>query len=157
MHRRRSSGSALLLAVIVILVISVLAVGMVRYSFSEVAGATAGARHVALSQCADAARQLLMSKFHSLGVKPTEITALNVPLGGATGSTRALGGHFDTMNVTIGQVTPLPGTAIGPPVANDGTAIVQLIGQGGAPLKVVVHCQDGTRQLEVEFGVKFGL
>jgi hypothetical protein len=157
MQRRRPSGSALILAVIVVLVVTVMAVGMVRYSFSEVAGATAGARHQALSQCADAARQLLMSKFHTLGMKPTQIAALNVPLGGATGSTLALGGHFDTTNVTIGQVTPLPPTAVGPPTANDLTSIVQIVGQGGEPLKVVVHCQDGTRQLEVEFGVKFGL
>jgi hypothetical protein len=156
MQRRRPSGSALILAVIVVLVVTVMAVGMVRYSFSEVAGATAGARHQALSQCADAARQLLMSKFHTLGMKPTQIAALNVPLGGATGSTLALGGHFDTI-VTIGQVTPLPPASVGPPTANDITSIVQIVGQGGEPLKVVVHCQDGTRQLEVEFGVKFGL
>jgi hypothetical protein len=161
-HSQR--GSSLILAVIVVLVISVMAIGMVRFAASESAGATGGTRRQALVQCAEAARQLLLSKFHSLGAQPTDISALNVPLDGTGGSTLALGGHVDTMNIKIGQVTPLPPTAFGPPPVRDASNIVSLVGQGGKPLKVVVHCMDygdgtptGGRQLEVEFGIRFGL
>lgn len=164
MSKRTQRGSSLVLAVVVVLVIAVLGVGMVRFAASESAGATSGARREALIQCAEAARQLLVSKFHALGMQPADISALNVPLQGAGGSTLALGGHIDTMNVTIGQVTYLPPNAFGPPPVSDISNIVQLVGQGGKPMKVIVHCQDGAdgtatggRQLEIEFGVRFGL
>jgi hypothetical protein len=164
MSKRTQRGSSLILAVIVVLIITVLGIGMVRFAASESAGATSGARHGALIQCAEAARQLLLSKFHALGLQPADVTALNVPLQGPGGSTLALGGHVDTMNVTLGQVTYLPPNAFGPAPASDLSNVVQLVGQGGKPLKVVVHCQDGAdgtatggRQLEIEFGVRFGL
>jgi len=164
MSKRTEQGSALLLAVIVVLVITVMAVGMVRYAASESAGAVGGARHQQLVQCADAARQLLVSKFHALGVRPSDITPLNAALDGPGGSTLALGGHLDTMNAVIGQVTYLPPTAFGAPPVRDISNTVALVGQGGQPMKVVVHCQDfgdgtatGGRQLEIEFGIRFGL
>jgi hypothetical protein len=164
MNMRAQRGSALLLATIVVLIITVMAVGMVRFAASETAGATGGARRQALVQCAEAARLLLVSKFHALGTKPADIAALNVPLQGPGGSTLALGGHLDTLNVTIGQVTYLPLTSVGPAPVGDTSNTLALAGQGGRPMKVVVHCQDnadgtatGGRQLEIEFGVHFGL
>ncbi len=165
MIHRRQRGSALVLSVVAVLIITVIAIGIVRFASREVAGATAGARQQALSACAESARQLLMSKFHSLGIQPAAITALNVPMDGPGGATRAMGGHIDSMNITVGQVSYLPDSAFGPTDAvRDQTSIVALVGQGGKPMKVVVHCQDhgdGTattgRQLEVEFGVRFGL
>jgi len=164
MSKRTQRGSTLVLAVIVVLIVTVMAIGMVRFAASETAGAVGGARRGALVQCAEAARQLLVSKFHALGLQPAEITALNVPLQGPGGSTLALGGHVDTMNVTIGQVTYLPPNVFGPAPASDASNVVRLVGQGGKPMKVVVHCQDGAdgtatggRQLEIEFGIRFGL
>ncbi len=161
----RPRGSALLLAMIVVLTITIIAIGVVRFAASEVAGATAGARQQALASCAEAGRQLLMSRFHALGLAPTALQALNVPIDGSGGQTLAVGGHIDTSGVQVSQVTYLPGNAFGPSqsVASADWRIM-VNGQGGRPVKVVVHCQDhgdGTpasgRQLEVEFGVRFGL
>jgi hypothetical protein len=85
----------------------------------------------------------------------------------AAARTRVVGGHIDTIDsptVKVTQVTDLPPNAFGPSVAvRDLTNVVFKTGAGGKPMKVVVHCQDagdGTaasgRQLEVEFGVRFG-
>jgi hypothetical protein len=61
-------------------------------------------------------------------------------------------------------VSPLPGNAFGPTDAlADISNTSGLQAMGGTPLKIVVHCRDGGtgatdgRQLEVEFGVRFGL
>ena len=159
-------GSALLTSVIAVLVISVIGVGIIRFAGREIAGATASMHEQALAACADAARQRLVAQFHTLGFQPSNIQALNLPLGTTTGTARtfAVGGHYDTptANIQIAQVSYLPEGAFGPTTAvRDITSIVSLVGQGGKPLKVVVHCQDGNvdggRMLEVEFGIRFGM
>jgi hypothetical protein len=167
--RTSQRGSALIIAVIVVLIVSVIGIGILRFAFRESAGATAGAREQALVSCADSARQLLISQFNALGLQPTSITALNVPLDttGANSRVQAVGGHYDTSvtGVSVAQVTYLPESSFGASNrVRDLTNVIALAGQGGRPLKVVVHCQAGDttsatsgRQLEVEFGVRFGL
>lgn len=162
MRTRSQRGSALLLSMIVVLVIAVLGVGVINFASREVAGATAGQRQQALVACAEAGRQLLLSQFHAIGIAPASLQAFNVAL---DASSRAVGGHFDTAGVQVSQVSYLPGDAFGP--SNKAPDISNRVvgwGQGGRPMKLVVHCQqagDGTptsgRQLEVEFGVRFGL
>ena len=98
---------------------------------------------------------------------PTQLTALNVTLDGQGGDTRVLGGHVDS-NVQVDQVAVLPTTSFGVQQnsVRDLTNIIAGAGQlGGTPYRVIVHCQDhgvaaiatSGRQLEVEFGVRFGL
>lgn len=170
MDLRTQRGSALVMAVIVVLVITVLGVGIIRFASREVAGSTAGARYQALVACADAGRRLLTSQFHAVGLSPTQLNALNVPLDGPAAQARtfAVGGHINddpAVNVQVNQVVFLPDNSFGPSNrVRDLSNVISLAGQGGRPLKVVVHCQDhgdGTptsgRQLEVEFGVRFGL
>jgi hypothetical protein len=157
----------MVIAIIVVLIITMIGLGVLRVGTREVVGASADARHKALVSCAEAARQLLVGQFHALGIQPTQLTALNVPLDGAPGaaSSLAVGGHYDTAGITIDQVSYLPESAFGPSTrVRDLSNVIAVGGQGGKPLKVVVHCQqagDGTaasgRQLEVEFGVRFGL
>lgn len=173
--RRSERGSTLIIATIVVVIVAVLGVGLLRFSTREVAGASAGQRAQALASCADAARQLLQSRFHVLGVNPTEIAVLNEPLDGAAGRFRAVGGHIDgdpgRPIVTVKQVQPMPmgsfdageysadaTNRLGGAGGASGTAL------GGTPLKVTVHCQEGDlssptsgRQLEIEFGIRFGL
>jgi len=159
-------GSSLLMSMIIVLVVTAIGLGVIKFAYREVAGAQAGAREQALVACAETARQMLVSQFHAIGVRPTQISALNVPLD-STGSgarTYALGGHMGTMGVRIDQVSPLPGNAFGPTDAiADISNTSGLQAMGGTPLKIVVHCRDGGsgasdgRQLEVEFGVRFGL
>jgi hypothetical protein len=160
-------GSALLLTVIIITIVTIIGVGVINYASRALAGAQAGVHEQALVSCAEAARQLLQSKFHALGVNPSSIQAINIPLDGPATSARtfAVGGHIDTQDITVDQVVTLPAVSTGPAtLSRDLTNVVPLTGQGGKPLKVVVHCVDhgdgtptGGRQLEVEFGIKFGL
>lgn len=165
MNPRQPRGSALIVAVIVVLVMSVLAVGMIRYASAEVAGAQGGAKREALLQCSEAARTLLLSKLHYLGLNPNAIEALDAPLDGTGGTMRALGGHIDTVNVSIGQITMLPDKSIGALAAPSEIGnMVPLTKIGGTPYRVVVHCQlngDGTatsgQQLELEYALRFGL
>lgn len=159
--RSDERGSALLTAVIAVLVITVIGIGMVRFAGREVVGAYAGAREQSMIACAEAARVQLLARFHALGFRPSQVQALNVPLGTTgQGGQSAVGGHYDTPpgSITIDQVTYLPDAAFGPSSAvRNLSNMSSLIGQGGRPMKVIVHCQDGPRQLEVEFGIRFGL
>lgn len=162
---RNPRGSALIISVVAMAVIAVLGVAMLRFAYRESVGATATAHENALVACAEAARLQLLGQFHAIGFQPSQIQALNVPLGttGTGGHTSAVGGHYDTPlgNIVVDQVTYLPENAAGPSQSQrDLTGISSAIGQGGRPMKVVVHCQDGAgsgRQLEVEFGIRFGL
>jgi len=160
--RTTQRGSALLTAVVAVLVITVIAVGIIRFSGRESAGATATSLDHRVRACAEAARLQLLAQFHALGFQPSTVQALNLPLGttAANGPIVARGGHYDTPvgNIVIDQVTYLPETAGGPvTTARDLTSVSSRVGQGGRPVKVVVHCVDGSRQLEVEFGIRFGL
>jgi hypothetical protein len=164
-------GSGLLLAMIVVLVLTVVAVGVIRFSSRELAGAYAGRQEDSLVACAEAGRQLLLSQFRGLGVAPTSLQALNVGLDNpASGSTRAVGGHVDTSGVQIQQVALLPPGSFGVETKNqrDLTNIVfpGRAALGGKPYRILVHCVDHAtnpsdptsgRQLEVEFGVRFGI
>ncbi len=167
MKARWQRGSALLLSMIVVFVVTVIAVAMIRFSSRELAGATAARQNDALVACAEAGRQVFMSQFRSLGISPTSLQPLNVALDGTGGDTRAVGGHVDS-NVQIDQVTVLPASSFGPQpnTVRDLSNIVTGAGQlGGTSYRVVVHCQDhgiasdptSGRQLEVEFGLRFGL
>lgn len=167
--RRLERGSALIIAVIVVLIIAVIGVGMVRFTQRETAGALAGQRADAVAACAAAAQKLLLSRFHLLGVQPTDLAVLDVRLDPA-GTARALGGHIGADPsqplTTIKQVEPLPSMA-----TVSRTSLSDLTNfnagtrrEGGMPIKVTVHCQMGDtstatsgRQLEIEFGVNFGL
>lgn len=165
MNRRSQRGSGILLAIIVVFVVALIVAGVLRYTSRELAGATAGRQADALVACSEAGRQLLMSRFRAIGIAPTQLEALNVPLDAPTGgSTRVVGGHIDSSapaTVQIEQVTILPLGTFGSERRNTrditNIAFPNLSPLGGTPYRVVVHCVDHGRQLEVEFGVRFGL
>jgi hypothetical protein len=173
---RFERGSALVVATIVVLIIAVVGVSILRFSSREAAGASSGMRQTALVTCADAARQLLVSRFHLLGRDPTAIEVLDVRLDGPDGRLRGLGGHIDADPslplVTIAQVKPLASGATeestySADITNRITGDQSTgagAGLGGTPIVVTVHCQEGDhssptsgRQLEIELGVRFGL
>lgn len=168
MNVRSERGSGLLLAMIVVCVITAVAVGVIRFSAREVAGSFAGRHRDALAACAEAGRQLLLSRFRVVGLAPTSIQALNVTLDAGTG-TQILGGHYASAppapTVNVQQIVTLPAGSMGPnPFSmQDRTGKIRGSGSdfGGTPYKVVVRCSEGTglsnRQLEVEFSVRFGL
>lgn len=156
MSPRSQRGSGLLLAVIVVLVITVVGIGVLRFASRELAGADAGRKHEALVQCADAGRELLLSQFRLAGMAPTELTPLNVQLDTA-GNVFARGGHIGTIGV--GQVELLNVADSDVESSGDITNIAnpQFAGKKGKPYRTVVHCDDHGRELEVEFRVRFGL
>lgn len=168
MPARSQRGSALVISVIVVLVIAVIGVAVIRFASREVAGATASRKTQALVACADAGRLMILSQFKALGGAPVSLTALNVPM---DANTRVVGGHFDpvdTVNdIQVKQVSYLPEAAFGPDRGSVQDLSNRVVGTGGGgkPMKVVVHCQQGGvgndassgRQLEVEFGLRFGI
>lgn len=161
--RTQRRGSALIITIVALMVITVIGVGMIRLAGREAAGAFSGLHEQEVVACAEAARLRLLSTFQALGFQASQVQALNLPLG--TNSARpqatAVGGHYDTppINTVVDQVTYLPESAFGPTsAARDLSGISSLVGQGGRPLKVTVFCQAGSgRSLEVEFGIRFGL
>jgi hypothetical protein len=167
--RTRERGSALIIATIVVLVIAVIGVGMTRFTQRQVAGALAGQRNDLVSACAEAARKLLQSRFHALGQSPLEVEVLDVVLDGPSGRVRAVGGHIDADPskplVEVKQVEQDNRMIVDEIRGDDlSNRIVDTTGTGGSPYRVMVHCQEGDlssptsgRQLEIEFGVKFGL
>ncbi len=161
----RERGSALVQAMIVMLAVTVLGVGLVRFASREAAGSAAARNQEALTACADAGRQILQSQFRTFG-DPVTIKTLDTLIDNPTeGRTRALGGHVD--NVSVTQVELLEYGSLGGGKAMSGNltwSIGGLGSLGNKPFKVMVHCQDAGdgsptsgRQLEVEFGVRFGL
>ncbi len=162
-QRRPERGSALLVAIIAVLVITVIGIGTIRFAGREVVGAYATSHEQALVACADAARQQLIAQFHLVGFDPSQLQALDVPLGtrGSGGTTTAQGGHYDTpfANIVFDQVTPLPAKATGRSKPVEDLTNRSRPGFGSqAPYKIVARCVEANgRQLEVEFGLQYGL
>ena len=164
--RRVQRGSALLTAVVVVMVVTVIGVGIINFSSRELAGATASAQEQALVACAEDARKVLLAQFHVLGFDPSAIQPLNkAPLGTTTGTgtTFAVSGHYgETTNATM-QVTQVTYMSSSPSGQTSGPVAVgrRVTGGGGvgSPVRVIVRCQDGSgkRELEMEFGIKYGL
>lgn len=159
MTLRSQRGSALILSLVVVLTVAVIGVAMINYASREVAGSTAGRKRQELVACAEAGRQLLLSQFKAVGAPVTSIQALGLPL---DDNTMVRGGHYDGVNVV--QVSKLPAWTAGRTRPSSINWRIRTGELSGAPYKVVVHCQtsgDGTqssgRQLEIEFGVRFGL
>lgn len=170
---RSERGSALVIAIVAMLIVAVIGVGLLRFTQRSVAFSVGGPRQKALVNCTDAARALLESRFHVLGVDPLDIAVLNERIDGPQGRMRALGGHVDADPsqplVVIKQVEALPPSAMSG-VATGSGDLTNIVGgmkagpTGGRPLKVTVHCQEGDtsssssgRQMEIEYGVRFGL
>jgi hypothetical protein len=159
------------IAIVAVLVIAVIGVGLLRFTQRSVGFASGGPRHKALVQCVEAGRALIESRFHILGIAPTDIAVLNERLDGPQGRLRALGGHVDADPAlplaTIRQVERIPDAAMPRAEIGSGdlTNIIAGVNVGsGQALKVTVHCQEGDtssptsgRQMEIEYGVQFGL
>ena len=154
--RKTSHGSALLIVVIALLVLSVLGVAMLRFGYREVVGATAASREQAMVACAQAARNLLASRLYVLGKDPTLLDPLEVDL---SANLRTAAGHYGDVDVAVSQIRLLPSNAVGG--ENRGRDITNTIAKTPAskqPYKAQVRCvhSNGT-ELELEFGFRFGL
>jgi hypothetical protein len=165
MRSANPRGSALIMTIVVLLIVAVIGVGIVRFATREVAGASAGQRSEALVACAEAGRQLILSRFRAVGTPPTQLTVLDEAI---ASNMRVVGGHYDTNNVQVSQVVYLPDAAFGVDRGAVQTLTNRIVvtGGGAKPMRAIVHCQmdgytngqpDSGRQLEVEFGLRFGI
>jgi hypothetical protein len=163
--RHPARGNALLLSIIVVLVMTVAAVGVIRFASREVAGANAARRQAGITACADAARTLLMSKWKVLGTQGMEIMPVEEQIEPNTPTTLR-GGHYGEVNVNGVQVIRLNPLTVG--ASNSQGDITNRIADQVSSYRVVVHCTQGpanpdgspgpdARELEVEFGVTFGI
>ena len=166
--RRSERGSALLMSMIVVLIITAVGVAVIRFAAREVAGAQAGRKEAAVVACANAARQLLMSRWKLLGTHGTAVPPLDVLIDSAS-QTHLQGGHYGdspsssgNWNSTAGtwinnvQVVKLDPLTVGSSYeVND---ITNRIADSLQSYRAVAHCtQADGRQSEVEFAVQFGL
>jgi hypothetical protein len=157
--RRSERGVALIIAVIVVLVVTILAVGVIRYASREVAGANAGRKAAAIASCAEAARSMLMSRWRLGGEKAgPNLAPLDEQIE-STGPTTLLGGHYGDVSVSGVQVVRINDLTTGAALSSND--LTNRIGDTVANYRVVVHCVQGTppdaRELEVEFAVNYGL
>jgi hypothetical protein len=150
---RHHRGSALIIAMILMVVFALLGVAIVNRTTREV-DAVASKRHWdrAMS-CAEGARQMLLSQFRAYGV-----AIGSLQLQKTVGDQQYASGHYDSFNVTsVGEAAGTPGGAVGTDAANRITK--RSGGLGGKGYRFTVVCRDEaspTHQQEVEFLVNFG-
>ncbi len=151
--RKRDQGSALIVAMILMIVLAVVGLAIVNRTTGEV-DAVASKRHFdrAMS-CAEGARQMLLSQFRAYGVN-----LASLQLQKTVGDQMYASGHYDSFNVTsVGEAGGTPGGAVGADSAN--RIIKRSGGLGGKGYRFTVVCRDNaaaTHQQEVEFLVNFG-
>jgi len=150
---KHDRGSALIVAMILMIVLAVVGLAVVKRTGREV-DAVASKRHWdrAMS-CAEGARQMLLSQFRTFGV------ALgSLQLQRQVGDQTYASGHYDNFNVSsVVEAGGTPGGIVGSDAANRITR--RSGGLGGKGYRFTVVCSDSantTHQQEVEFLVNFG-
>ncbi len=150
---RHDRGSALIIAMILMVVLAVVGLAVVKRTSREV-DAVASKRHWdrAMS-CAEGARQMLLSQFRAYGVN-----LQSLQLSRTVGDQTYASGHYDSFNVTtVTDAAGTPGGVVGSDAANRITR--RSGGLGGKGFRMNVVCTDNaapTHQQEVEFLVNFG-
>ena len=150
---RHDRGSALIAAMILMILLAVVGIALVNRTTREV-DAVASKRHWDRSMsCAEGARQMLLSQFKAYGVNLTSLQ-----LQKQVGDQQYASGHYDSFNVTsVQEAGGTPGGAVGGDAANRITR--RSGGLGGKGYRLTVVCRDNaasTHQQEVEFLVNFG-
>jgi|SRR5438477_4995722 len=159
--RKRQSGSALIIAMILMVVLAVVGLAIVNRTTSEV-DAVASKRHYDRSlACAEGARQMLLSQFRAYGVN---LSTIKLVKQGTTdqpvivGDQRYASGHYgDWLVASVSDAAGTPGGIVGSDAANRITR--RSGGLGGKGYRFTVVCRDDaapTHQMEVEFLVNFG-
>jgi hypothetical protein len=152
-HTRHDRGSALIFAMILMVVLAVVGIAIVNRTTREV-DSVASKRHWDRAMgCAEGARQMLLSQFRTYGINLTDLQMQK-----QVGDQKYATGHYDNFN--IASVKPVGGTP-GGTVGFDATnrIVARNQGLGGKGYRFTVVCSDNaqsTHQQEVEFLVNFG-
>jgi len=161
-------GSAALMSIIVVLVVTVFGVAVINFASREAAGSTSSRKEAAIASCVEAARAMLMSQWKLLGAHGVSIQPLKTQLDPVSQAT-IQGGHYGQDPTTSAywsassqtwvnnvQVVRLDPMSLGPTFQVNEMS--NRIGDTTQAYRVVVHCSTGDgRQAEIEFGVQYGL
>lgn len=156
-QRRKSKedrGTALIVAIILVAVLAVVALGVITRTTTEIDAVGAKRHYDAAVACADGARQMLLSQFRTFGTPPSSLI-----LDTTVNDKRYTTGHYD--NFALAAVVNASGTQGGASVGvSDIANRTSRTKLGGQIYRFTVVCTDAanpTRQSEVEFLVRFGL
>jgi hypothetical protein len=161
-RRLEDRGTALIIALILVTVLSVVGLALVKRANSEIDAVGAKRKYDTVATCADAARLLAASGLHNayLNGSPVDI---NMTIGNLTMYT----GHYTTTDGGSGYVPDGGAYAVLPSVnsassggASDVSNKVSNLKFGATPFRVTVVCQDANnpnRQTEIEFYSDIGL
>jgi type II secretory pathway pseudopilin PulG len=161
----RDRGSALVVTLILITILSIVALALVKRSTNEIDAVSAKRHYDATASCAEAARNLVISKFANAGANIANL-GLQITVGDKTFFTGhysstlpdgGLSGYVSDGGVTALQASGGGGSSGG---ASDTANKINKLSFGTTPYRVTVVCQDAnniSRQTEVEFTVNYGL
>jgi hypothetical protein len=152
-HKINHRGSALLVAIILVGVMAIVALALITRTNNEMEAVSSKRHYDVAVECADGARQMLMSSFRTFGLSPASLT-----LDTNVNDKRYSSGHYDTFAVQ--SITAATGTPIGSAGVTDIVNRTRGATLGGQMYRMTVVCSDSasaTRQSEVEYLVRFGL
>jgi hypothetical protein len=162
MFRKQPRGGAMLAALIVIGVISLVTVATLQLANISKQQAAKDARSLSQVACVEAARQYLLSRLRLFGAPATSIT-LDQSVVVDNGTKRMITGHVRPPGVTTDQpaitsVLPLRGSFVGGTKVGERSNVVGPgIGLGGSAYRAVVACTDPQAgDMELEFTFQFG-
>ena len=157
--RRDVRGSAILLVIVLILIMTVVGLAVVNRASSESDAVAAKSRFDRAVSCADAAREYLVGQFRVSGVRPTTIDFV-APVNDRVMTT----GHFDDFKVksVIAASSASAHNDIG---VSDVSNRIARVGLGGQFYRMTVVCTaagsdagpSSSQENEVEYLVRFGL
>jgi type II secretory pathway pseudopilin PulG len=160
---RKPRGGALLAALIVIGVISLVTVATLQLANISKQQAAKDSRSLSQVACVEAARQYMLSRLRLFGAPATAIK-LDQAITVDNGKKRMVTGHVRPQGVTTDQpaitsVLPLQGSFVGGAKAGERSNVVGTgLGLGATAYRAVVACTDPQAgDMELEFTFQFGL
>jgi hypothetical protein len=159
---RKPRGGAMLAALIVIGVLSLVTVATMQLANISKQQSAKDSRSLSQVACVEAARQYLMGRLRLFGAPATAIT-LDQSIQVDNGNKRMVSNHIRAKTVTTNQpvinsVLPLRGSFVGGAKAGERSNVVGTgIGLGGSAYRAVVACTDPQAgDMELEFTFQFG-
>lgn len=169
-RRRAERGSALVLAVVLVVVLGVVGLAVVTRANKDTDAVLAKRQYDQSVACADTARELLMSQFRAYGVSPLDLT-LKTKVGDKTLASghyadSAQGGAapYTVSGASVKSVEVAAGSGANATGVTDIANRIGRVGLGGAVYRFTVVCSapapggsGEARKNEVEYLVRFGL
>jgi hypothetical protein len=166
MNRVNARGAVLIVVLVAMAVLAVLALGVIVFTGTERSAAIEGRRGEQLKACAEVARAHVLARLRAAGAAPETIEFAAPLLDEEDPARRSLARTGHVYFGDAGVPAPISGgvlvvkTGMGAQ-AGQARGLVDVIAQtstlGGQYYRVVVACESGGRQTEVEFLVRFGI